>query len=121
MKAFLLLAFALISVCLLAPIIFIFRFIFFDNRKKYLNFVALGLDRLGAVIFYKKLGWTVSSLTFFRYILKEKSFNKKGFYFYFMSFINFIFNDKNHCENSYFWEIKHRQTNTKNTNLKEVL
>ncbi len=120
MKNLFLLVFALLVLVILAPLTFTIRLLFTSQRSDYFYILALGLDRLGAVILYKKLGWTVSSLTFFKYVLTEKPFDKKGFHFYFMHLINLLFGDSKHCENSYFWEINHRQTNTQNTLLKGI-
>lgn len=121
MKSFLLLAFAFILLATAGMTVFLFRSVFYKNKKQYFYITALGLDRLGAVLLYKKLGWTVSSLTYFRYIKREKEHNKKAEYYFFMKFINFLFCDKEHCLNSYSWELAHRKQNTNKTNLKGVL
>lgn len=121
MKSLFLLAFAFVCIVIASPVVFAFRLALHDKKSDYLHLVALGLDRLGAVLLYKKLGWTVSSLTYFRYIKREQRENKKALYFYFMQFINFLFFDKEHCKNSYLWEINHRKTNTSKTTLKGLL
>lgn len=114
---FVLLVFAVVLILIPGVIVFIFKLIFHKNRSIYVHKVALGVDRLGAVILYNKWGWTVSSLTYYRYMNRESKRNKKGVYYYFMKMINGLFFDKVHCENSYKWELNHRKKNTSNTTL----
>lgn len=121
MKHFLLLAFALLSLLTVGTVVFLFKAAFNKDTKHYFYITALGLDRLGAVVLYNKLGWTVSSLTYFRYIQREKKQNKKAAYYYFMKFIDFLFCDKEHCKNSYTWELSHRKNNTSKTTLKGLI
>ena len=92
--------FALVLIVVLSPIVLFFqvlRKVFFFNEEsvgKYIHTVAISLDQLGAALIYGVEDWCVSSLAYYDYKYENK--NK-----WFMHFINFLFNDKEHCKVSF--------------------
>jgi len=69
-----------------------------DSVTEYFKIIASGFDQAGGSILYSQEDWMVSSWT---YHLHRKG-NKYATYF--MRFIDFLFWDKCHCENSFFKE-----------------
>ena len=92
--------FALVLIIVFAPIVLffqIFRKVFFFKEEsvgKYIHTVAISLDQLGAALIYGEEDWCVSSIAYYDYKYENK--NK-----WFMHFINFLFNDKEHCKASF--------------------
>ena len=92
--------FALVLIVVLSPIVLFFqilRKVFFFKEEsvgKYIHTVAISLDQLGAALIYGEEDWCVSSLAYYDYKYENK--NK-----WFMHFINFLFNDKEHCKVSF--------------------
>ena len=92
--------FALVLIIVLSPIVLFFqvlRKVFFFKEEsvgKYIHTVAISLDQLGAALIYGEEDWCVSSLAYYDYKYENK--NKL-----FMHFINFLFNDKEHCKVSF--------------------
>ena len=92
--------FALVLIVILSPIVLFFqvlRKVFFFKEEsvgKYIHTVAISLDQLGAALIYGEEDWCVSSLAYYDYKYENK--NK-----WFMHFINFLFNDKEHCKVSF--------------------
>jgi len=116
---FLLLFLATLAIVIIGIPIAILKLAMNKKRKMYAFILAYGIDRLGAVVLYKKLGWTVSSITFYRYTTIEKDKKKKGKYFMFMKLINTIFFDPFHCQNSFTRERNRRKKNTLLTSIKD--
>lgn len=69
-----------------------------ENIQAYFHTIAIGFDQAGGSILYGQEDWTVSSWT---YHLHRKG---NGYATWFMEFINLLFRDKFHCENSFFKE-----------------
>lgn len=69
-----------------------------DSVIEYFKIIAAGFDQAGGSILYGQEDWMVSSWT---YHLHRKG-NRHATYF--MRFINLLFWDKFHCENSFFKE-----------------
>ena len=92
--------FALVLIIVLSPIVLFFQVLrkvsFFKEESvgKYIHTVAISLDQLGAALIYGEEDWCVSSLAYYDYKYENK--NK-----WFMHFINFLFNDKEHCKVSF--------------------
>ena len=102
--------FALVLIIVFSPIVLFFqilRKVFFfkeESVEKYIHTVAISLDQLGAALIYGEEDWCVSSLAYYDYKYENK--NK-----WFMHFINFLFNDKEHCKVSFeteYAELKRR-------------
>ena len=92
--------FALVLIIVFSPIVLFFQIIrkvFFSKEEsvgKYIHTVAMSLDQLGAALIYGEEDWCVSSIAYYDYKCENK--NK-----WFMHFINFLFNDKEHCKVSF--------------------
>ena len=86
----------IVLIVVFSPIVLFFqilRKVFFFKEEsvgKYIHTVAISLDQLGAALIYGEEDWCVSSLAYYDYKYENK--NK-----WFMHFINFLFNDKEHC------------------------
>lgn len=70
---------------------------------EYIKVASIGLDQAGGSILYGQENFTVSSFTYF---LCAKKHNPYACWF--MKFINFFFG-KDHCKNSYYWEVEKDQ------------
>lgn len=64
------------------------------SLSDYFYSLAIGLDQLGGSIIYGLEDWKISSVAYY-----DAKVDKKNIWF--MYFINFLFQDKNHCKNSY--------------------
>jgi hypothetical protein len=108
LKQLMLLLVAYILVVVLFPIVVVVTILYkiynksdndiYSKISKYLNVCAIGLDQAGGAAIYEKENYTISSYTYF--LCKTGSSNSCMF----SSVIDFIFG-KNHCMNSYIWEI----------------
>lgn len=69
-----------------------------DSVIEYFSVIAAGFDQAGGSILYSQEDWMVSSWTY--------HLHRKGnrYATYFMMFINRLFMDEHHCENSFFKE-----------------
>lgn len=72
-----------------------------ETIKEYFKTVALGFDQVGGSILYGQEDWTVSSWTFYLW-RKSEGMNYSACVF--MNFINTLFMDDKHCENSFYGE-----------------
>ena len=72
-----------------------------EKLKEYFHIVALGFDQAGGSILYGQEDWTVSSWTFYLW-RKSEGMNQSAYYF--MRFINTLFLDQKHCEDSFYNE-----------------
>ena len=72
-----------------------------ESLKEYFKTVAIGFDQAGGSILYGQEDWTVSSWTYYLW-RKSEGMNKPAEYF--MDFINTLFMDHNHCEDSFYKE-----------------
>ncbi len=72
-----------------------------EKIKEYFKTVALGFDQVGGSILYGQEDWTVSSWTFYLW-RKSEGINLSAYYF--MRFINTLFMDQKHCEDSFYGE-----------------
>ncbi len=71
-----------------------------ESLKKYFYSLIIGLDQIGGTLLYGLEDWCISSIAYYDY---SKGKNK-----WFMHFINFLAQDKEHCKKSYFTELKER-------------
>ena len=115
MKQLLLFLFAIAAISVAAIPVFLFQVITQGKRLDFLYMIAVALDRLGAVLLYKKLGWTVSSVTYY----KRVETHKRKFVM-FEKFINFIFRDKHHCRRAYVSEMRNRKVSNRQMALDEM-
>lgn len=103
MNSVLLFLLALLLVTLLGPFVLLVQLLRKTYRKEsisiYLHTVAVSLDQLGGSLLYGEEDWTISSIAFYQYKYKDR--NK-----WFMCLINFLFQDKMHCENSFETEYR---------------
>lgn len=67
-----------------------------EKIKEYFKTVAIGFDQAGGSILYDQEDWTVSSWTYYLW-----SNGKNRWAYWFMIFINTLFMDRNHCEDSF--------------------
>lgn len=74
-----------------------------EKLKEYFLIIAIGFDQAGGSILYGQEDWTVSSWTFYLW-RKSEGMNQSASVF--MSFINTLFMDEHHCENSFYAEAK---------------
>ncbi|MDD2267011.1 hypothetical protein [Sulfuricurvum sp.] len=102
MKSFALMLIAIIVVATFAPIIITLNTIRkvyrMESIKEYFSVIACGFDQAGGSILYSQEDWKVSSWTY--YLHREGN----RYATYFMQFINFLFRDQKHCENSFYKE-----------------
>lgn len=105
MKSFLLMLIALIIIALITlPLIVIniMRKLYRgENIQAYFYTIAIGFDQAGGSILYGQEDWTVSSWTYYLW-RKSEGINRSAYYF--MLFINTLFMDRNHCEQSFYDE-----------------
>ena len=98
MKSFLLFFLALLLVVIFGPIVLILQFARKAYRKeslsKYLYTLAVSLDQLGGSLLYGEEDWTISSIAYYNAFYRQR-------HKWFMNFINFLFQDRLHCENSF--------------------
>ena len=98
---------AYVIVMFSAPIVLLINFfrkiILNQDPVEYVKIASIGLDQAGGSILYGQENFTVSSFTYF---LCAKKHNPYACWF--MKFIDFFFG-KNHCKNSYYWEVEKDQ------------
>lgn len=98
LRNFLLLLLAFISLATLfipAFIIQTVRHIVRATVSKFFFGLAISIDYIYGYLLFGVFGLTVSTMTYKYYI-------EKGKLEWFMNFINWIFQDDNHCKNSYY-------------------
>lgn len=107
MKSFLLFFLALLLIVVFGPIVLVLQFARKAYRReslsKYLYTLAISLDQLGGSLLYGEEDWTISSIAYYNAFYKQK-------HVWFMHFINFLFQDKLHCQNSF--EVEHLELNS---------
>ncbi len=104
MKEFLFLMLVFVLVLVLGTIAFIGQVIRKTIRKeslkKYFYSLIIGLDQIGGTLLYGLEDWCISSIAYYDF---TKNRNR-----WFMNFINFLAQDKDHCKKSYQTELKER-------------
>jgi hypothetical protein len=104
---------ALIGLILIGSLVFLVQLVRIPLRKeslkKYFLTLAIGMDQLGGSLVYRLEDWCISSVAYY-----DATFLKKNIWF--VKVINFMFNDKEHCKNSYVKEFKKLQTYPKRKN-----
>lgn len=68
-----------------------------ESIREYFKVVAFGFDQVGGSIIYSQEDWKVSSWTYHLAMLGNI------YAYWFMKFINWLFMDEKHCEES-FWK-----------------
>jgi len=72
-----------------------------EKLKEYFKTIAIGFDQAGGSILYGQEDWTVSSWTY--YLVRRSGGDNRAAY-WFMRFINTLFRDESHCEDSFYDE-----------------
>jgi len=89
---------ALISILITGPVVFFFQLFrkkyYKESLSEYIYSLSIGIDQLGGTIIYGLEDWKISSVAYY----DAKYCNKN---IWFMNFINFLFQDKEHCKKSY--------------------
>nr|WP_129502091.1 hypothetical protein [Malaciobacter halophilus] len=102
MVNFILFILGVVGIILLGTVVFLVQIVRKPLRKeslkKYFLALAIGLDQLGGSIIYGLEDWCISSVAYFD--------AENGKNIWFMKLINFLFNDKEHCKNSFENEFK---------------
>jgi len=110
MRNFVLFIISYVLVVVLTPIVFILNSLRLLYRKEslktYYKICAIGFDQAGGSVLYSKENFTISSYTYFLCTYK-----KNKYACWFMKFIDMLFG-KNHCKNSYKWEVEHDKSQT---------
>jgi len=95
-----LIAIVIVSVLSIPAIVFnVLRKVFRREKiKEYFHIIAIGFDQVGGSILYAQEDWTVSSWTYHLHRKGNPHATK------FMRFINALFMDDSHCEDSFYCE-----------------